>query len=776
MSESLPSTWVGRSVRRFEDSSLLLGQGRFTADLPTDLHLKFVRSQMAAGKILGISIPPDIKAYVLADLGLVNQIKPLLHNPAYQAIGQSLLAGDEVRFVGEPIVAIVAHSAAEAEDHCDLVEVEIEPLSPVVEIAEALASGAPRVHRTLRDNVIVEASFRTPSLEEEFESASEVIRLDVVSGRQAAVPMEGRAAHATFDKRTERVTLTCSTQNPHITRTGIAEVLNIPEAMLRVIAPDVGGGFGQKMSLPVEYCVAVALARKKRCSVAWIEDRRENLVASFHSREQLVRLRGAFSANAKLTALDADVMTNIGAYSCYPTTCAVEPLQALAEMPGPYDVQTYSCRTRGVATNTCPMSPYRGVSRPVMTFALERLMDNAAARFGIDPVEIRRRNLIASFPYKSATGLIFDEGTYKETLDIAARTVDLAGFRLRQEQFRAEGRYVGIGFSTFSERTGYGTPAFAARGMEITPGFDTVEIAMDPSGFVEARTGASPHGQGLRTTLAQIIADQIGITPDMVQITHGDTDNSPYGFGTFASRSIVIAGGAALLAATKLRQKLTEVAGHLLEASPADIRLEMGNAVIAGTNRGIPIATLARTAYLSADKLGNLSPGLRESATYDPGGTFSNACHVAVVEVDPQTGAVKLDRYLVVEDAGRLVNPMIAEGQIHGGVAQGIANALFEEIIYNDQGEILTATLADYLVPTMAEIPHIEVQHLETLTSHATITKAKGLGEGGTIGAPAAVLNAVNDALSPFRVEINEFPATPKRIREIIRTSLENRT
>jgi aerobic carbon-monoxide dehydrogenase large subunit len=312
--------------------------------------------------------------------------------------------------------------------------------------------------------------------------------------------------------------------------------------------------------------------------------------------------------------------------------------------------------------------------------------------------------------------------------------------------------------------------------MEITPGFDTVEIAMDPSGFVEARTGASPHGQGLRTTLAQIIADQIGITPDMVQITHGDTDNSPYGFGTFASRSIVIAGGAALLAATKLRQKLTEVAGHLLEASPADIRLEMGNAVIVGTNRGIPIATLARTAYLSADKLGNLSPGLRESATYDPGGTFSNACHVAVVEVDPQTGAVKLDRYLVVEDAGRLVNPMIAEGQIHGGVAQGIANALFEEIIYNDQGEILTATLADYLVPTMAEIPHIEVQHLETLTSHATITKAKGLGEGGTIGAPAAVLNAVNDALSPFRVEINEFPATPKRIREIMRTSLENRT
>jgi carbon-monoxide dehydrogenase large subunit len=558
---------------------------------------------------------------------------------------------------------------------------------------------------------------------------------------------------------------------PHTMRTVIADLLAMPESDLRVIAPDVGGGFGQKMSLPAEFVVVTWLARKLRTSVAWVEDRRENLIACFHSRDQSISLEGAFDADAKLIGLAADVVADIGAYSCYPTTCGVEPLMAMAEMPGPYDVREYACVSRGVATNTCPMAPYRGVSRPVITFAVERLMDKAAAAFGLDPVEIRRRNLVKSFPYTSATGLLFDEATYVETMEAAVAAVGVPAFRARQAKARAEGRYLGLGFATFSERTGYGTPAFAARGMEVTPGWETVEITMDPSGFVEARIGASPHGQGLRTTLSQIIADELGTSPERIKIVHGDTDRTPYGWGTFASRSLVIAGGATLLAARKVRAKLATMAGMLLEASADDIVLEAGVARVAGTDRAIAIPMLARAAYHQTHRFkGEVAPGIAESATYDPPGTFSNACHVAMVEVDIETGRVAIERFLVAEDAGRLINPMIVDGQIHGGVAQGIANALLEEIIYDDSGNILTASLADYLPPTAREIPPIEIHHLETWTQ-ASITKAKGLGEGGAIGAPAAVVNAINDALSPFGVSIDELPATPQRIRAALRAA-----
>jgi aerobic carbon-monoxide dehydrogenase large subunit len=517
------------------------------------------------------------------------------------------------------------------------------------------------------------------------------------------------------------------------------------------------------------------MARRFRTSIAWSEDRRENLMACFHSRDQYVTIEGAFNGDAKLLALSTEVLANVGAYSCFPTTAAVEPLMAMAEMPGPYDVRNYNCVARGVVTNTCPMGPYRGVSRPVVTFSLERLMDRGAAAFGLDPVEIRRRNLIRRFPYTSATGLVFDEATYIETMEVAVRTLDIAAFRTRQAKERSNGRFVGLGIATFSERTGYGTPAFAARGMEITPGWEIVELAMDPSGFVEARIGSSPHGQGLRTTLSQIIADELGLVPDRIKVVHGDTDRTPYGFGTFASRSLVIGGGAALLAARKLRAKLIKIAGHLLEASAGDIVLEDGVAKVTGTDRALPVATLARAAYHEIHRFsGDIAPGLTESGTYDPAGTFSNACHAAIVEVDVETGAVVVEKFLVAEDAGRLINPMIADGQIRGGVAQGIANALFEEIVYDETGNILTTSLADYLPPTAREIPPIEIHHLETLTE-ASITKAKGLGEGGAIGAPAAIVNAINDALSPFGVSIDEFPATPQRIRAALKAA-EQRT
>src|SRR5580704_1234546 len=505
--------WVGRAIRRLEDPALVAGRGRFTGDLNAALWVRFIRSPVATGRIVGIVAPDGARIFRAADLDGVRPIRPMLHKFNYQPIEQPILAADVVRFAGEPIAAVVASSPAEAEDIAEAVAIEITDLPLVVDAQEAQKPGAPRVHDNCPGNVVVEGRFKTADFDATIARAYRRVRVEVRSHRQNATPLEARAAHAAFDAASGRVTLTCATQMPHLTRTAIADVLKFSEADLRVIAPDVGGGFGQKMSLPVEYVFLVWLARKLRSVVAWSEDRRENLIAAFHSRDQHVALEGAFDAHGKLLALSTDIVANIGAYSCFPTTCGVEPLMAMAEMPGPYDVRGYSCRSRGVATHTCTMAPYRGVSRPVITFAIERLMDKAAAAFALSPVEIRRRNLIARFPYTSATGLVFDEGSYLETLEKAAAHVDLPSFRQRQREAREQGRHLGIGFATFSERTGYGSPAFAARGMEITPGWETVAITMDPSGAVEARIGASPHGQGLRTTLAQIIADQVGVAP-----------------------------------------------------------------------------------------------------------------------------------------------------------------------------------------------------------------------------------------------------------------------
>jgi carbon-monoxide dehydrogenase large subunit len=761
--------WVGRSLRRVEDPTLLTGRGRFTADLPAAHRVRFVRSSVAAGEIKKITVPDNAMVFTAADLAAVKPISPALHKFGYVPVAQPVLASGFVRFVGEPIAAVVAPSEAEAEDIADGVSIDIGEAAPVVDARAALAGGAPLVHAQAARNIVVEGKMQTPGFAVAQGAAHRVVSVEVRSRRQNATPIEARAGHAVFDHVSGRVTLTCATQMPHLMRTAIADLIGMPESELRVIAPDVGGGFGQKMSLVPEYVVLVWLARKLRTSIAWTEDRRENLIASFHSRDQYIRLQGAFDLDAKFVALSAEVIANVGAYSCYPTTCAVEPLMAMAELPGPYDIRDYACVAHGVLTNTCPMAPYRGVSRPAITMALERLMDVTAAQFGLEPVEIRRRNLIEKFPYTSATGLVFDEASYRQTLDMASEALDLPAFRRRQLQARSQERYLGIGFATFSERTGYGTPAFAARGMGVTPGWETVELTMDPSGYLELRIGASPHGQGLRTTLAQLVADELGLSPDRIRVVHGDTDRTPYGWGTFASRSLVIAGGASVLAARKVHAKLVKIASRLLEAAPDDIVLEDGIARVAGTDRAIPIETLARAAYHQIHLFkGEIDPAISETATYDPPGTFSNACHAGIVEVDPDTGRVAIERFVVAEDAGRLVNPMIADGQVAGGVAQGIGNALLEEIVYDDTGNILTATLADFLPPTSHEIPPIEVMHLQTLNG-ATITRAKGLGEGGAIGAPAAIINAINDALAPFGVTINEMPATPQRIRAALR-------
>jgi aerobic carbon-monoxide dehydrogenase large subunit len=763
-------SWIGRRLPRCEDPVLLQGRGRYTADFAQRARaLRFVRSPVARGRILGLTAPPGATVVSAADLAGVKPICARLDRPDYVAIAQPILAGERVAYTGEPIAAVLADGSAAAEDLAERVEVEIAAETPVVTIEQALAEGAPLVHDAATENTLLDARFATPGADATFAAAHTVVEFVFTSRRQAAMPLEARCAVAAFDPANGRITLTASVQMPHLLRTGIADAIGMPEAELRVVAPEVGGGFGQKMVLYPEQVVAVWAARRFSCAVAWIEDRLENLTASAHSRDQRLSLRGAFDRDGRLLGLDAEVLCNVGAYSTFPATCGVEPLMALADLPGPYRVPEYRVRVRAIASNTCPMAPYRGVSRPVITAAIERLMERAAVLLGLDPLEIRRRNLITAFPHRSVTGIVQDAGSYCEAMEEAARRVDIPSFRRRQRAARAAGRHLGLGISVFSERTGPGSPAFAARGMAITPGFERVELAMDPSGFIEARIGSSPHGQGLKTSLAQLIADDTGVAPDRIRVISGDTDRTPYGWGTFASRSLVISGGACKLAALKLRERLKEVAAQLLEADPTDIELGDGRAVVHGTDLGIDIRELARAAYHQSHRFPAIAEtGLSAVATYDPYGTFSNACHIAVVAVDIATGAVEIERFVVVEDAGRLINPMIVEGQIHGGVAQGIGNALYEAVVYDERGDPLNASLAEYLVPTMTEIPTLELYHLETVTE-ASVTGAKGVGEGGTIGAPAAVLNAVADALAPFGIGVCEMPITPQRIRQLLR-------
>ena len=751
--------WVGRSIRRVEDSVLVRGEGRYVGDVALGMETaRFVRSTWPSGVIRSIEGP----CYTVVDLDVagVGEIEAVLHRPDFVKVRQPLLARERVRYVGEPIAVVVGRSPEEAEDLAERVIVEIEPDDEQL------------VHPNGSDsNTVIEAQFATEDIEKALGQADHVIEVVLTSRRQAALPLETRGATSEFDRRTGRLTIHASTQAPHTVRTAVSDLLHVPEADVQVVTPDVGGGFGQKFPLAPEDIVVAWLALQRRGRVAWIEDRSENLTSSWHSRDQIYRVKGGFSADGGLLAIDAEIACDVGAWSCYPVTWGVEPLMAMGEMSGPYKVGQYRARTRGQSSFTCPVAPYRGVSRPVITASLERLMDTAARQLQLDPVEIRRRNLVADFPHTSVTGVVHDAGTYVESLDAAIEYFGLEEFRNRQAEARTRGGpLLGVGISTFAERTGYGTPVFSTRAMGVTLGYETVTMTMDPSGYVEAAIGASPHGQGLETTLSQVIADQLAIDVSQIRIVHGDTDRTPYGWGTFASRSMVIAGGAVHIAAGRMRERLAQVAGAVLEANADDIVFAAGRATVTGTGFGVPIADLARIAHHHTERLEPGTPaGLAVEASYDPAGTFSNACHIAEVEVDPETGATTVTRFVVVEDAGRLINPMIVDGQIRGGVTQGIANALYEEVVYDEEGNILTGSLMDYLPPTAAEIPDIEILHLETITD-ATITGAKGLGEGGTIGAPAAVLNAISDALAHLDLAIDEMPATPERVRALIRT------
>ncbi|MGW5692856.1 xanthine dehydrogenase family protein molybdopterin-binding subunit [Streptomyces asiaticus] len=772
---------VGRSVARREDPRLLSGRGRFVDDieLPGMLHAQFVRSTVAHGTITEIDltrvrqVPGVVAAFTAADLEL-GDITAQLGRPLSEFVPTAMpvLARDRVRYVGEPVAVVVARDPYLAEDGLEAAKVTYAPLPPITCEEQALAPDAPRVHAEAAGNTLVDVGlFATEGIDEIFDQAPCVVHVDVRTGRQNALPLETRGAVAQWDAREEQLVLHTCTQTPHQVRTVASRCLRLDERAVRVIVPDMGGGFGLKCVVGREEIAAAAAALRLGRPVKWIEDRKDALSASFLAREQHYTARAAFDADGRILGLDADVVCDMGAYSCYPFTAGIEPLMASAEMPGVYKVPAYRVRGRAITTNKAPTAPYRGVSRPSYVMAMERLMERAARELRLDPVEIRRRNVITDFPYTGVNNITYDPGSYLESLDLCERALREAGWYERQAAATAEGRHIGIGYSCFSERTGYGSAAFAQRKMEVVPGFDLAEVRMDTSGAVTATTGTISHGQSHETTMAQIVADTLHLDIAKVKLHQGDTDRITYGWGTFASRSIAVGGSAVRLAAGKLGDKLRAIAAAEWGIPPEDTELDRGRVrrrddpeVALGYER------LADTAYLKSHLLPkDIDPGLTATAVFDVhnDGTFSNATHGVVVELHEGTGQVEILAYFCVEDCGVAVNPQVVEGQCRGGIAQGISGALFEQITYDAQGEPSATSFMDYKVPTAHEIPEVVIHHLETPCAF-TATGAKGAGEGGTIGAPAAVLNAVNDALRPTGVELDHTPITPETVHRAL--------
>ncbi|OEV04288.1 xanthine dehydrogenase family protein molybdopterin-binding subunit [Streptomyces oceani] len=767
---------IGASVARQEDPRLVSGRGRFTDDLrlPGMLYAQFVRSRVAHGTVTSLDLAPVLEvpgvvaAYSADDLKLVD-ITARLDRPVSEFVptGMPVLARDRVRYAGEPLAVVVARDPYAAEDGVEAAKVEYDLRQPVTSAAQALAPEATLVHDEAPANTLLDVSmFATEGIDEVFAEAGHVVTVNTSTGRQNALPLETRGAVAEWDDRDRQLSLTTSSQVPHQVRTVAAACLGMDESAVRVIVPDMGGGFGLKCVVGREEIVTAAAALRLRRPVKWTEDRKDALTASFLGREQHYDARAAFSAEGRLLALDADIVCDMGAYSCYPFTAGIEPMMASSEMPSVYRLPAYRVRARAVTTNKAPSAPYRGVSRPQYVQVVERLFERAARELGMDAVELRRRNLITEFPYTGVNNVTYDPGSYLESLNLCEQTMRDEGWYELRERAAAEGRHLGIGYSCFSERTGYGSKAFAQRKMEVVPGFDISEVRMDVSGALVVTTGTMSHGQSHETTFAQIAASELGLELSRVRVHQGDTNRVTYGWGTYASRSVSIGGSAVRRAARQLGEKLCAIAAARWDVPVAEV--ELGRAAVRHRADGaqLTFAELADVAYLKSHLLPpELEPGLSETASFDVStdGTFSNATHGTVVELHPGTGQVEILRYVCVEDCGVAINPRVVDGQTRGGIAQGVAGALFERITYDDQGEPSATSFMDYKVPTALETPEVSVHHLETPCAF-TETGAKGVGEGGTIGAPAAVLNAVNDALTPTGVELDSTPVTPETV------------
>jgi carbon-monoxide dehydrogenase large subunit len=773
----MPTRYFGARIPRNEDPRFLTGRGMYADDVrrPRMLHAAFYRSPHAHAKIARIdaaaarALPGVAAVFVAADLpevirGPLPKLIPhptLIHHKT-----QVALAGQFVHHAGEPVAMVAAESRYLAEDAVDLIEVEFEPLPAVVDLEEAARPSSPTVHEDLDTNVAAHHIQRVGNVEAVFARAPHLFSERFVIDRGASSPIETRGVVAEWDSRARSLTVWDSTQAPIRIRNYLSQLLGLPESQVRVIAPDIGGGFGPKimMCYPEEIAIpfaAMALGRP----VKWIEDRREHFVATNQERLQIHDAEIAVDRDGRILGVRTIYLHDAGAYCAYGLTI---PIVSGTTLPGPYKIANYHAEYKAVFTNKTQTSPYRGAGRPHGVFVMERLMDRVARELGIDRAEVRRRNFIQphEFPYdlggliyQDGVRLVYDSGNYPEVFRRALERINYDGWPARKARYRRDGRRVGLGVAFYVEGTGIGP-------------YEGCRITVEPSGKVYAATSVGTQGQGHYTSFAQIIADALGVAPSDVILTTGDSGAFGWGTGTFASRAAVVAGNAVNLAAQAVRGKALQVAATLLEAREDDLELAEGAIFVRGAPaRAVPLGEVARAAnplrgVIPAEWEG---PGLEATRYFaPPSGAYAGGCHAALVEVEPETGGLRFLKYIVVHDCGPVINPMILEGQVRGGVAQGIGNAFYEKLIYDEQGQLLTQTFMDYLLPTASEVPAVEIGHVET-PSPLNPLGIKGAGEAGVIPVPALVASAIDDAFSDEEVRIVEMPLNPARLLEIIR-------
>ncbi|MEC7490205.1 MAG: xanthine dehydrogenase family protein molybdopterin-binding subunit [Pseudomonadota bacterium] len=772
MADETPEFGIGARVLRKEDKRFLNGKGRYVADItrPGMLEAAIVRSPVAHANSLLVKKPlgAEDRVFIAEDLAAsgVKPIHVVSKYPGHRAADYPHLASGKLRFVGEAVAVCLAETRAQAEDLAAQTSVGFDTLPPVVEMLAAVEENSTKIHEDWDDNVILDSLFEEneKAMGDSVVSITRSLRMN----RQAVNPLEGAAVLAEWDEREDRLVVHSASQIPHVLKNALCECLGLRQNQVHVIAPDVGGGFGYKCVLVPEEIFIPWVAMQIRKPVRWSQDRREHLIAAANAREHHYSVTLHADAEGNFIGVEADVVVDSGAYSVYPHSNILESTMAGRTLHGPYRLASYKVRSRAVATNKPPIVPYRGVARPGICFAMELAVDALARKLNREPSELRAQNLVLpdEMPYKTITGGEFDSGDYPAALRRAVELIDLPAVRTRQKQGEPDGRLIGVGFGSYIEMTALQTSAAARAGLAANPGYEQAHIRLTPDGGLEIGVGVQNHGQGMETTLAQVACEKFGLGIDMVVIRHGDTATSPYSTGTYASRSMVMAGGAIARTCDVLAERIKKIGSHLLQCATPDTRIE--NACVIGPNGEVTMAEVARVWHRNPEELpDDVDPaGVEVTSGYRPSpdkSPFSYATHAAIVAVDTELGHVEILDYVISEDCGTIVNPLIVDGQIIGGALQGVGTALFEESRFDTDGQPLSSTFADYMMPGSTHLSKIRLDHLVT-PSPLTEFGVKGLGEGGAIPPPATIANAVNDALYNLGVEVDETPITPRRV------------
>ncbi|HSB54387.1 MAG TPA: molybdopterin cofactor-binding domain-containing protein [Gemmatimonadales bacterium] len=771
------ATLFGSGIKRREDPRLITGSATYTDDvkLPGLTYAMFVRSPYAHARVTSINVesakhaPGVVAVYTGQDVKDALVPVPCAWNPPncdLKVPPHPLLAYDKVRYVGDAVAMIVAETRAAARDAVDLVEVEYDPLPATADPEKAAQPGAAQLHAEVPGNIAFTWTVAGGDAEAAFNSAEVKVSQRIVQQRLLPTAMEARAAVASYNRGTGQLTLWCTSQNPHIHRFLCSVMLKLPEHRVRVIAPEVGGGFGSKIPAYADEALTAYAAMQLGRPVKWTEDRSENYKVTIHGRDHIEYVEMCGTKDGRITGLRTRVYAGLGAYASTAGPGIPTILHGLV-YSGAYTIPNIHGVVQGVYTNGTPVDAYRGAGRPEAAFLVERLVDIFARKIEMDPVEVRRRNFIPKdkFPYTVATGLTYDSGNYEAALEKALGMLDYRGFRAEQEKARRQGRYIGVGAVSYIEICGLG-PSQVAGAVGFGAGlYDSALVRVYPTGMVKVYIGASPHGQGEETTFAQIVADEFGYPVENVEIVHGDTDNTPQGWGTYGSRTTAVCGSAVKNAALKVKEKARKLAAHLLEANEADLEWKEGRFQVKGSpDKAKGFAEVALMANVAWNMPAGMEPGLEASAFFDPTNfVYPFGTHICTVEVDVDTGVVKILRYIAVDDCGPPINPVIVDGQIHGGVIQGIGEALQEIAIYDEEAQLLTGTMMDYAVPKASQMPKLEIGHTIT-PSPVNPLGVKGCGEAGTIASAAAVVGAVCDALAPFGITHIDKPLTPARV------------